>query len=192
MTFRISSSRPMTGSSLFCRASSTRSGAVLFQGLVGLLRVVAGDPLVAPDRGQGLHHLLPGARCRCGTAPSGRCWRCPAGPAGCAPPEIYSSFMDGRGGLGGFQGACVHVLEPHRPCPPPGLHRRPRGSFSTSCWTAAWKLGRVRPILVSSWGMKPLAVLDQRHRADGPARSAGARIPGRCLGRPEWRPAISG
>ena len=35
-------------------------GAVLFQGVIGLLRVVAGHPLVAPHVGQGLHDLLPG------------------------------------------------------------------------------------------------------------------------------------
>ena len=34
-------------------------GAILFQRLVGLLRVVAGHPLVPPQGGQGLHHLLP-------------------------------------------------------------------------------------------------------------------------------------
>ena len=33
-------------------------GAVLLQGVIGLLRVVAGDPLVAPDGGQGLHDLF--------------------------------------------------------------------------------------------------------------------------------------
>ena len=35
-------------------------GAIFLQGVIGLLRVVAGDPLVAPDGGQGLHHLFLG------------------------------------------------------------------------------------------------------------------------------------
>ena len=35
-------------------------GAVLLQRVVGLLGVVAGDPLVAPDGSQSLHHLFPG------------------------------------------------------------------------------------------------------------------------------------
>ena len=34
-------------------------GAVFLQGVVGLFRVVAGDPLVAPDVGQRLHDFLP-------------------------------------------------------------------------------------------------------------------------------------
>ena len=35
-------------------------GAVLFQGVVGLLRVIGSDPLVAPDGGEGLEDPLPG------------------------------------------------------------------------------------------------------------------------------------
>ena len=34
--------------------------AVLFQGVIGGLRIVAGDPLVPPDGGQGLEEALPG------------------------------------------------------------------------------------------------------------------------------------
>lgn len=57
MTLRISSSRPMTGSSLLAWPAPP-GRAVLLQGVVGLLRVVGGHTLVAPHVGQGLEHAL--------------------------------------------------------------------------------------------------------------------------------------
>ena len=58
MTRRISSSRPMTGSSLPWRASGGEVPAVLLEGLVGLLGVLRGDPVAAPDVAQGVEQVV--------------------------------------------------------------------------------------------------------------------------------------
>jgi hypothetical protein len=55
MTRRISSSRPMTGSSLPLRAVLGQVAAILGERLVLGLRVVAGHALVAANAGQRLH-----------------------------------------------------------------------------------------------------------------------------------------
>ena len=52
MTRRISSSRPMTGSSLPCAGGLGEVAAVLLEGLVLVLGVLAGDPVAAPHLGQ--------------------------------------------------------------------------------------------------------------------------------------------
>ena len=49
MTRRISSSRPMTGSSLPCAGVLGEVAAVLLEGLVLLLGVLAGDAVAAAD-----------------------------------------------------------------------------------------------------------------------------------------------
>ena len=58
MTRRISSSRPMTGSSLPLRASSVRSRPYLLEGLVLALGVLVGDALVAAYRSEGAKDAL--------------------------------------------------------------------------------------------------------------------------------------
>jgi hypothetical protein len=60
ITRRISSSRPITGSSLPRRASSTRIAAVALQRLVGLLGVVGGHALLAAHRGERLEEPVRG------------------------------------------------------------------------------------------------------------------------------------
>ena len=49
ITRRISSSRPITGSSFALRGHLRQIAAVFFQGLVGRLRILGGHPLAAPD-----------------------------------------------------------------------------------------------------------------------------------------------
>ena len=70
ITFRISSSRPMTGSIFLLPGPAHQIRAVLLQGLIGVLRAVGGDPLVAPDGLQGLQAVLFGDAVGPLTAPS--------------------------------------------------------------------------------------------------------------------------
>ncbi len=58
MTRRISSSRPMTGSSLPAAGRLGQVAPVLLEGLVLLLGVLAGHPVAAPDLGQGGQQVL--------------------------------------------------------------------------------------------------------------------------------------
>ena len=60
MTRRISSSRPMTGSSLPCRGQLGQVAAVAFQGLVGRFGVLRGDALVAAHFLQRRHQPVAG------------------------------------------------------------------------------------------------------------------------------------
>ena len=62
MTRRISSSRPMTGSSLPCAGGLGEVAAVLLERLVLLLGVLAGDPVAAPHLLQRGEQLLAGRR----------------------------------------------------------------------------------------------------------------------------------
>ena len=58
MTRRISSSRPMTGSSLPLRGELGEVAAVLLERLVGRLGILRRDALVAAHLLEGLHELL--------------------------------------------------------------------------------------------------------------------------------------
>ena len=83
-------------------------GAVFLQGVVGLLRVVAGDPLVAPDGGQGLHDLF-----LCHVIGAEQLLQTAVGAVQQPQEDMLHRdilVLHGLGGgLGGFQGL-VHVL----------------------------------------------------------------------------------
>ena len=139
-------------------------GAVLLQGVIGLLRVVTGDPLVAPDRGQGLHHFFPGDVVGAEQLLQGA-----VGTVQQAQQDVLHRdilILHGRrGGLGGFQGT-VHVLSHIDLVRLPASTGDP-GQLLHLVLDGGLEAGEGQAHIGEQLGDQPLAVLDQRHEQMG-------------------------